>query len=119
MGHIRVGRLPKTKPWASLFDLLSGGGEVGAAPIAQATAEAALEQFAELEGDRKINYCFWFLVRLVTAARSDDFAGELEQLGVRNPHFTSGLGFVQQVARTVEKEQRKRGIPNIFSRIAE
>ena len=118
MGHIRVGRLPKTKPWAGLFDLLQGG-EVNAGSMAQATAEAAQEEFAALEGDRRINYCFWFLVRLATAARSEDFAGELERLGLRNPNFTSGLSFVQQVARTVEKEQRKRGQPTVFSRMAE
>lgn len=60
------------------------------------TAEAAQEQFAALEGDRRINHCFWFLVRLVTATRSDGFTGELARLGLTNPTFTSGLAFVQQ-----------------------
>ncbi len=118
MGHVRVGRLPKTKPWAGLFAQLQEA-EVNASQIAQATAEAAQEQFAALEGDRRINHCFWFLVRLVTAARSDDFTGELARLGLTNPSFTSGLAFVQQVARTVEREQRKRGQPTVFSRMAE
>ena len=118
MGHIRVGRLPKTKPWAGLFDLLQGG-DVNAGPMAQATAEAAQQELAALESDRRINYCFWFLVRLVTAARGDDFVGELDRLGLKNVSFTSGLGFVQQVARTVEKELRKRGQPTVFSRMAE
>jgi hypothetical protein len=118
VGHIRVGRLPKTRPWQGLFDHLQGG-QADAAQVAQATSEAAQQQFAALEGDRHINYCFWFLVRLVTAARGDDFAGDLEQLGLRSVSFTSGLGFVQQVARTVEKELRKRGPPTVFSRMAE
>ncbi len=118
MGHVRVGRLPKTKPWAGLFDQLRGA-EVNAGQIAQATAEAAQQEFAVLEGDRRINHCFWFLVRLVTAARNDDFTGELARLGLTNPSFTSGLAFVQQVARTVEREQRKRGQPTVFSRMAE
>jgi hypothetical protein len=110
--------LPKTRPWESLFAHLQGG-EINAAQIAQATSEAAQQQFANLEGDRRINYCFWFLVRLVTAARGDDFIGELEALGLRNLSFTSGLGFVQQIARLVEKEQRSRGQPTVFSRMAD
>lgn len=118
MGHIRVGRLPKTKPWAGLFDHFQGS-EIDAAQVSQATAEAAQQEFAALERDRKINHCFWFLVRLVTAARSNDFTGELARLGLSNPSFTSGLAFVQQVARTVEREQRKRGQPTVFSRMAE
>jgi hypothetical protein len=118
VGHVRVGRLPKTKPWAGLFHQLQGTG-VNAGQIAQATAKAAQEHFAALEGDRRINYCFWFLARLVTAARSDDFTGELARLGLTNPSFTSGLAFVQQVSRTVEREQRKRGQPTVFSRMAE
>ena len=117
MGHIRVGRLPKTRPWVGLFDHLQGG-EISAAQMAQATSEAAQEQFASLEGDRRINHSFWFLVRLVTAARGDDFIGELERLGLRDVSFTSGLGFVQQIARAVEREQRKRGQPTVFSRMA-
>lgn len=118
MGHVRVGRLPKTKPWAGLFDQLQGG-EINAGQVAQATASAAQQEFAALEGDRRINYCFWFLVRLATAARGDDFIGELQRLGLSNPSFSSGLAFVQQIARTVEREQRKRGQPTIFSRMAE
>lgn len=118
MGHIRIGRLPKTKPWSGLFDQLQSG-DINAAQVAQATAEAALEQFASLEGDRRINYTFWFLTRLVTAARGDDFHGELERLGLRDASFTSGLSFVQQIARTVEREQRTRGEPTVFSRMAE
>ena len=58
-------------------------------------------------------------MRVVTAARGDDFAGELAQLGIQNFPITSGLGFVQQVAHTVEKELRKRDETAVFSRMAE
>lgn len=118
MGHIRLGRLPKTRPWSRVFQLLESD-SIDPGELAQATALAAQQQFATLERNRAINYCFWFLVRVVTAARGDDFTGELTQLGIQNFSSTSGLGFVQQVAHTVEKELRKRGETAVFSRIAE
>lgn len=117
MGHLRLGRLPKTKRWSGVFALLEGD-SVSPEALARATATAAQEQFAALEGDQAINYCFWVLVRIATAARGDDFIGELRRLGVQNPQVTSGLGFVQQITNMVEKELRRRGQPTVFVRIA-
>jgi hypothetical protein len=117
MGHLRLGRLPKTRRWAGVFALLEGE-NVSPEALARATATAAQEQFAALEGDQAINYCFWVLVRIATAARGDDFIGELRRLGVQNPQITSGLGFVHQITQVVEKELSRRGHPTVFVRIA-
>jgi hypothetical protein len=101
MGHLRLGRLPKTRRWSGVFDLLEGH-NVSPEGLARATATAAQQQFAVLERDRAVNYCFWVLVRLATAARGDDFAGELRRLGVHTTDIASGLGFIQQIAKMVE-----------------
>ena len=118
MGHIRLGRLPKTKPWDSVFDVLKGPG-LDAAKLARATALSAQRQFSSLEGDRGVNYCFWVLVRIATAAREPDFLGELTRLGVRTHGATSGLGFVHEVSKTVEKGLEKRTQPSVFARMAQ
>jgi hypothetical protein len=118
MGHIRLGRLPKTRPWSGVFNAL-GGTDIGTVELARETAIAAQEQFAALEDDRGLSYCFWVIVRVVTAARGDNFAGELKRLGVQNTAVNSGLGFVQQIAQAVEKELRKRGQQAVFVRMAE
>jgi hypothetical protein len=118
MGHIRLGRLPKTRRWSVVFDVLEGD-SVSPDALARATATAAQQQFAALEGDRAVNYCFWVLVRIVTAARGDDFAGELRRLGISGTEISSGLGFIQQITQMVEKELRNRGQPTVFVRIAE
>jgi hypothetical protein len=118
LGHIRLGRLPKTKPWTGIFNVLESG-VIEPSALASATALAAEQQFSDLEDDLTINYCFWMLTRIVTASRSSDFAKELESLGIHKIPFSSGLGFVQRVAQTVEKDIRKRGNSTIFSRIGE
>src|SRR5436309_12141408 len=102
MGHIRVGRLPKTLPWAAVFDALEKD-SLDVNDLARATAQAAQLELTALEGDPSINYCFWLLVRVVTSARSDNFDGELGRLGVRIIQPVSGLGFIQQVSRTLER----------------
>lgn len=118
MGHIRLGRLPKTKPWSALFQVLAGD-TISPPDLARATAVAAQRQFSALEGDRAVNYCFWMLVRIVTAARGDGFAEELERLGVQNINVPSGLGFVREVAQSVGQQLSKRGEVTVFSRMAE
>jgi hypothetical protein len=103
--------------WSGVFELLEGE-SVSPEALARVTASAAQEHFAVLQGDQAINYCFWILVRIATAARGDDFAGELQRLGIQNPQVTSGIAFIQQITQMVEKELRKRGQPTVFVRIA-
>lgn len=118
MGHIRVGRLPKTQPWVAVFGALERD-NIDVNELARTTAQAAQQELAALEGDPSINYCFWFLVRIVTGARSNDFAGELERIGVHIVQPVSGLSFVQQVSRALNRGLSKRGDRSVFVRMAE
>ncbi|MBI3910028.1 MAG: hypothetical protein HY320_03735 [Armatimonadetes bacterium] len=118
MGHIRLGRLPKTRKWRAVFSALESAAP-NAPDLAAATAEAAEERFAALAGDPIINFCFWTLVRIATSARSGDFTDELLRLGFRVTSFTSGLSFVHQLSQAVERQSRLRGEPNVFSRMAQ
>ncbi len=118
MGHIRLGRLPKTRDWVGVFDTLQND-STNTAALAKSAVIAAQAQFSDLERNSAINYCFWVLVRLATAGRSDNFVGELEKLGVQQKAISSGLQFVQLVSRTVEKELRGRSQSSVFVRMAE
>lgn len=117
MGHIRVGRIPKTRPWLGVFNALEAD-NLSANALAKATATAVQQEFSALERDEAINYCFWVLIRLVTAARGD-FAEGLERLGIQPKKVSSGLSFVQQVSQAVEKELNRRGESSVFIRMAE
>ncbi len=117
MGHIRIGRLPKTRQFAGVFDAL-GSDRIDAPEIAKATAIAARQQFSQLARDEAINYCFWVLVRIASASRSQNFAGELNEIGIKADRVTSGLSFVQQVSRAVEEGLRDRGQTSVFVQMA-
>lgn len=117
MGHIRLGRLPKLRPWTGVFSALDSA-DLDVAELAKATAVAAQQQFKTLEGNEAINYCFWVLVRIAAAAKRKDLSGELERLGANSNNVTSGLTFIHEVSRAVEKELKQRGQANVFVRMA-
>ena len=118
MGHIRLGRLPKTKSWSCIFDALADYG-ISGGQLADTAALAAQRQFIRLQDDKGINLCFWILVRVAAAARSQDFLRAIEQLGIEGSAASTGLRFVQQVSRIVGEGLQKRGEPSVFARMAE
>lgn len=118
MGHIRLGRLPKSRPWAKVFQVLEGD-SFNASSVAGAIAVAAQREFSVFQYDPGINYCFWVLARIATAARTENFAGELRRLDIQIDHVASGLAFVQRVARAVERELTRRSHRNFFVQMAE
>lgn len=118
MGHRRLGELPRTKKWSGIFDQLQAE-SISPSGLSSAIAKAAHEQLSELKGNIGLNYCFWILVRLVTAARGRDFSGALERLGISSRNINSGLTFVKEVARTVEIGVRNRAESTVFVQMAE
>lgn len=123
MGHIRLGRIPKTKQWSRVFAVLTAD-TLHADQLAQAIAEAARDQFAALKGDRGIGYCFWILGQIATASRSEDFFSHLRALGVRKTNFDSGLDFVRGVAEAVsdglsQGDSANEARHHVFVRMAE
>src|SRR5215207_1643880 len=118
MGHIRLGTLPRTRPWRAVFAALEQP-SIDATSVATAVAGATGEQLGSLKGDPALTYCFWTLARIVTAARESDFASRLQNLGIKTAGITDGVAFVREVARAVEKGLRERSNPTVASRIAE
>jgi hypothetical protein len=118
MGHISLGRIPKTRKWSSLFQALEAP-LVDPKAVAAGIASATEGVLRERKGDRALSFCFWLLVRVTTASRSSDFVHELNRLGVKVDAATSGLSLVQQVSRAVEQEFCSRGYGGVFARMAE
>ena len=103
MGHIRLGELPKTKQWKAVFEALDASG-VDGARVAAATAQAAGERFESLKSDPTLQHTIWLLARLGAAAKSDQFAAQLGELGIDARRAASGVGLVAEVARVVRDQ---------------
>src|SRR5215203_5013423 len=101
MGHVRLGRLPKTQRWRQVVDLLTTStDDIGV--LADATATAAERRLRQLRNDASFAYCFWLLTRISWASRGEDFPGALAESGIqvrgdagRHPEDHLGPGLLQ------------------------
>src|SRR5258705_10795533 len=101
MGHIRLGTLPKTKPWRQVFEELNQPVS-DPARVAAAVSEAADTQLGKLRGDAALTYCFWTLARVISASREADFSAALQNIGISIEGVFSGAGLVHRVSEAVE-----------------
>jgi hypothetical protein len=117
MGHHRLGRLPKTQRWREVVDLLSASpGDIQA--ISRAVLWAAEERLRALAHDESLTYSFWLLTRITWAARQDDFAHVLSELGLDVAEDTSSLVFISSVADRLRGRFAKHTQSGPFTELA-
>ena len=80
MGHIRLGRLPRTRKWQEVVGLIDAGTDT--AGIAAATLDASRRGLEESARDSALVHSFWLLTQLPLCARRPDFVEELSKVGV-------------------------------------
>jgi hypothetical protein len=98
MGHVRVGRLPKTRLWKNVVELLTTTpDDIGV--LADATAKAAELRLRQLRNDSSFAYCFWLLTRIASASREEDFSQALSEVGIDVREEESALSFISNVSR--------------------
>jgi hypothetical protein len=108
MGHIRLGRLPRTRKWIEVLDLVGGG--AGSAEVAAATMDASDRGLAGAAKDAGLVYSVWLLTQIPLAARGDDFVSRLQQLGLDVSTAPSLLEVVGAFAGGVDEHlSRKDG----------
>ena len=93
MGHLRVGRLPKSDRWREVVGVIEADPH-NADRIAAASLAASEEYLRSIRNDPALTRAYWTLVRLMTAARGDDFAGELGRLGLPSDGGGSSIAFL-------------------------
>ena len=103
MGHNRLGRLPKTRRWVEVVELLDTSPEQTSA-VASAVVEAADNRLRRLANDPALAYCFWLLTRITWAARGPGFFDDLSRLGIDATPGSSALTFISQVTDRVREE---------------
>jgi hypothetical protein len=117
VGHIRLGRLPKTLRWRQVLELL-GKAELDTPAIARATTFAAERRLQELARDPTLTHAFWLLTRLTAAARQPDFAGELAELGLGWAVDEPVLTFISRVSDAIRSEATAHPASGHFSELA-
>lgn len=117
MGHIRLGRLPKSQSWQAMVALLAAP-RVDPGVVAAATSRAAGQRLDALADDASLAYCFWLLTRLASAARRPDFGDALGDLGLAVRPSDSVIGFVAQVNDRVRDEVERHPESGPFGELA-
>lgn len=80
MGHTRLGRLPRTRQWGQVVGLIAGG--AGTGQIANATIRAAERGLNLASEDMALVDAVWLLTQLPLAAKQEDFAAALRDVGL-------------------------------------
>jgi hypothetical protein len=100
MGHVRLGKLYRTRQWAEVVALLEGGAQAG--QVANAAIRAAEKGLRLAPKDRGVVASVGLLMRLPHAARAPDFPAALGGFGVHVAGLPSLMELVGAVADALD-----------------
>ena len=107
MGHIRLGRLPRTRRWQEVVGLVGGGGD--AFDVANATMDAVQQDLAVAVGDPGVVESVFLLTQIPEAARAEDFGARLRDLGVRVSDQPSLAELASAITSAVDRQIQQAG----------
>jgi hypothetical protein len=81
VGHQHLLVLPRSRQWARVVELISGG--AAADEIAAAASKAAERSMIDASNDAAVRQAFWLLTQIPLAAREGDFISALHKLGLK------------------------------------
>lgn len=114
VGHIRLGRLPKTKEWEEVIELLRARAPLSS--VARASAEAAREGLRQAETDPGLAESFYLLAQLPRVARSETLGGvdeELRALSKSETLIDLGAAFAGAVDARLDGNRRRSDVGEI------
>lgn len=92
MGHTLLGRLPKTKAWKSVIELISVGADAGS--VAKAVVAASDKAFTAVQDDVAFKETVAYLVDVAQAVSGDDQHEALDDLGIHLNDDTTPLDLI-------------------------
>jgi hypothetical protein len=104
MGHQRLGKLPQSRKWRHVVELISGGAEVG--DIAGAVSAADEQSMLDAANDPTVGAAFYLLTQIPLAARKEHFPSALRQLGMRLGDRLSLVEIVAALGDAVDRQVR-------------
>ena len=107
MGHIRLGRLPKSARWSRIVGLMT---EDGAADrVAAATVVAAEQHLRDVAQDGSLTEAYWLLVRLMSASRARRLSEELSRIGLTSSNADSSVAIIGALSDYLRSEVSEAG----------
>ncbi len=107
MGHVRLGRLPRSKAWKDVVGLITAGAD--ASQIANATIRAADKAFSFVLNDRGFTEAVWLMTQLAIAADQDNFQGHLQSQGVNLSRDTSLPDLAAAISEALDRKLESDG----------
>lgn len=109
MGHSRLGRLPTSRKWKEVVALLGGGG-LSAQALAEAVANAAIQDLERAANDKTLVAVYQMLANIPQAAKEIDFQAALKKIGIDVPQNPTIYDVAQGMATAVDAVAVKNGL---------
>lgn len=96
MGHIRLGRLPRTTKWKHVINALESE-EASFSGLLSSTSKASKDILTESYNLEGLTHCFWLFTNIAQASRKKDFIQALDKLGIDVSGNDSGLKILKKI----------------------
>lgn len=109
MGHSRLGRLPTSRKWKEVIALLGGDG-LSAQALAEAVANAAINDLEKAAKDKTLVAVYQMLANIPQAAKEKDFQAALKNIGIDVPKNPTIHDVAQGMATAIDAAAVKNGL---------
>ncbi len=116
MGHTLFIRLPGTKKWRAVADLIHAG--AGAEAIAAASARAAEQELAAAPNDRVFVESLRLLALIPQAAKQVDFSKALREIGIDAPANPGLMDLVVATTKAIDQFTNLESCPSDFGELS-
>jgi len=117
MGHVRLGRLPKTYRWKQVVTSLADNSS-SLPEIVKLTSKASEKVLADTKNTEGLSHCFWLFTNIAQASRQGDFVEGLNNLGMNIKPDDSGVKILKQIFDSASISVRKNGNISVLDQIA-
>lgn len=117
MGHIRLGRLPKTYRWKQVIDALTSS-DTSISQIVTSTSKASEKVLTDSRYIQGLAHCYWIFTNIAQASRGDDFLYELNNFGINVSEKDSGLNILKKIYNSASDSLKNSGNFSILDQIA-
>lgn len=117
MGHIRLGRLPRTVKWNQVVSLIDSG--ASSADIALVALDASRKGLQTASKDPTLIYSVWLLTQIPLAAKGRNFSEELRQRGLEVSPQPTLMEVVGAFTDAVDAYARRQGTRSDLGEMAQ